>query len=328
MLDEPQRLAAEQDLAGLGRLLEPRGDVDRVPGRQPLLRPCHHFARVHASPQLEARAVRLGKLGVEVAERVAKLGSGPDRPERVVLVHCGNAEDGHHGVADELFDSAAVALDHGLGDLEVPGHHAPQAFRVQERAVTEADYAAVSQRHPDVQRTVATRRWTGSWNTMFITVDRKGGRSVDAEFEQELRDFLERFRLAGQDLEIDGPTFVPLDLELRVCVLTGYLRSEVKKALLEKFSVRELPDGNRGFFHPDNFTFGQPVYLSAIVAAAMQVQGVHWVEVARFRRWSQLPAGEIDAGQMSFARLEIARLDNDPNAPENGKLEFVMEGGA
>lgn len=252
----------------------------------------------------------------------------------------GDGSAGNVG-ADAIFH--VVSSDSGIASLRNPiaaagstkpeplaqvRLYAPQAFRVQERAVTEADYAAVSQRHPDVQRAVATRRWTGSWNTMFITVDRKGGRSVDAEFEQELRDFLERFRLAGQDLEIDGPTFVPLDLELRVCVLTGYLRSEVKKALLEKFSVRELPDGSRGFFHPDNFTFGQPVYLSAIVAAAMQVQGVHWVEVARFRRWSQLPAGEIDAGQMSFARLEIARLDNDPNAPENGKLEFVMEGGA
>ncbi len=212
--------------------------------------------------------------------------------------------------------------------LEQVRLYAPQAFRVQQRAVTEEDYAAVTQRHPDVQRAVATRRWTGSWNTMYITVDRRGGRVVDADFEDELREFLERFRLAGQDLEIDGPTFVPLDLELRVCVMAGYLRSEVKAALLEKFSARDLPDGGRGFFHPDNLTFGQPVYLSAIIAAAMEVQGVHWVEVARFQRWSELPQGEIDAGQMSLARLEIARLDNDPNAPENGKLEFEMEGGA
>src|SRR5205814_989748 len=30
--------------------------------------------------------------------------------------------------------------------------HAPQAFRTQERAVTEADYAAVAERHPEVQK--------------------------------------------------------------------------------------------------------------------------------------------------------------------------------
>ena len=61
--------------------------------------------------------------------------------------------------------------------------HAPQAFRTQERAVTDADYAAAAERHPDVQRAAATRRWTGQWYTMFVTVDRRGGLPVDAAFE-------------------------------------------------------------------------------------------------------------------------------------------------
>ncbi|MCB1036189.1 MAG: putative baseplate assembly protein, partial [Acidobacteria bacterium] len=51
---------------------------------------------------------------------------------------------------------------------------APQAFRRQQRAVTEADYAEVAQRHPEVQRAAATFRWTGSWTTVFLTVDRLG----------------------------------------------------------------------------------------------------------------------------------------------------------
>ena len=52
LADETAGLLAQEDLAGLGRLLEAGGNVDRVPGRQPLLRPGHHFARVHAGPQL------------------------------------------------------------------------------------------------------------------------------------------------------------------------------------------------------------------------------------------------------------------------------------
>ena len=59
---------------------------------------------------------------------------------------------------------------------------APWAFRTQERAVTEADYAEVAQRFPEIQRAQATLRWTGSWHTMFITVDRKGGQPVDDAF--------------------------------------------------------------------------------------------------------------------------------------------------
>ena len=218
--------------------------------------------------------------------------------------------------------------------IEEVRQYAPQAFRTQERAVTEADYAEVAQRHPQVQRAEATRRWTGSWHTMFLTVDRIGGLAVDDGFEAELRLFLERYRLAGQDLEIDGPRFVPLDIAFTVCVEPGYFRSDVLEALLEAFSNQTLPDGRRGFFHPDNFTFGQPVYLSRFVAAAMQVPGVRWVNTDygigspnRFQRWGEPPHGEFSLGWIDIARLEIARLDNDPSAPENGKIEFFMEGG-
>ncbi len=212
--------------------------------------------------------------------------------------------------------------------------YAPQAFRTQERAVTEADYAAVIQRHPKVQKAVATRRWTGSWYTMFISVDFKGGLALTQKLEDELRTFLEKFRLAGHDVEIDEPRFVPLEIIMSVCVKPGYFRSQVKQALLETFSRYDLSNGQRGFFHPDNFTFGQQVYLSQIIASAMDVPGVKWVDLNdkpgsphRFQRYGRSPNQEIAKGQIEISRLEIAQLDHDPSQPENGKIEFLMEGG-
>jgi len=62
--------------------------------------------------------------------------------------------------------------------------------------------------------------------------------------------FLDRFRLAGYDIDVDAPLFVPLDIALTVCVTTDHFRSNVKQALLEVFSNRDLPDGRRGFFPP------------------------------------------------------------------------------
>ena len=66
----------------------------------------------------------------------------------------------------------------------------------------------------------------------------------------------------------------------------------------------------------------------------MEVPGVRWLDLeqdpakpTRFQRWGEPPHGELAAGQIDMDRLEIARLDNDPNAPENGKLEFIMQGG-
>ena len=55
---------------------------------------------------------------------------------------------------------------------------APEAFRTQQRAVTPADYAEVTERHDGVQRAAARLRWTGSWHSVFITVDRDGGRAA------------------------------------------------------------------------------------------------------------------------------------------------------
>ena len=104
--------------------------------------------------------------------------------------------------------------------------------------------------------------------------------------------------------------------------------------MLDIFSSRTRADGSPGFFDPDNFTFGQPVYLSRVVAAAMQAPGVLWVDTDdvppspnHFKRWGQSSHGETQAGQIALSRLEIARLDNDPNQPENGKIDFFMEGG-
>ena len=205
--------------------------------------------------------------------------------------------------------------------------HAPWAYRTQERAVTPADYAEASKRHPDVQRAAATFRWTGSWHTVFVTVDRFAGRPVDPDFEDDMRRHLEPFRMAGYDLEVDGPRYVPLELDLQVCVRPDWFRSDVERALQATLGSLDLPDGRRGLFHPDNFTFGQPVYVSAVYAAAQRVQGVDSLRITRFHRFGKKsPKPPVEA-TLAIRRLEIARLDNDRNFPEHGVLRLQMQGG-
>ena len=204
---------------------------------------------------------------------------------------------------------------------------APVAYRVQERAVTEADYAEVTERRADVQRAAATFRWTGSWHTVFVTVDREGGAGLSDEFETDIRAHVERFRMAGHDLEIDGPQFVSLEIDLHVCVRSDHFRSDVERELLDVLSNRDLPDGRRGFFHPDLWTFGKPVYLSAIYGAAHQVTGVESVEVRTFQRQGVAESTGLDSGRLDMAALEIPRLDNDRNFPEHGRLTITLGGG-
>lgn len=212
--------------------------------------------------------------------------------------------------------------------IERVRQNAPYAFRVQERAVTTDDYAAVAKRcSSDIQRATARFRWTGSWRTVFLTVDRTSGAPVGGDFETDLRTCLERYRMAGHDLEIEEPRFVSLDIEMRVCVKRDYFTSTVQTALLDVFSSRILPDGTRGFFHPERFTFGQPVYLSALYATAQAVTGVDSVEIVRFQRQGVDSNDAIQNRRLDIGTLEIARLDNDPNFREHGVLTFTMAGG-
>jgi len=204
--------------------------------------------------------------------------------------------------------------------------NAPEAFRTQERAVTPEDYAAVTERHSGVQRAAATLRWTGSWYTVFITTDPDAG--VDpGPLKQDLATFVDRYRMAGHDLEFNDPIYVPLEIGLHVCVKPDYFRSDVKARLLELFSDRVLPDGRRALFHPDNFTFGQTVYLSPFYAAAHAVPGVASVEIKLFQRQGIDDPTYLANGELPLARLEIARLANNPNFPDRGVLDLEIHGG-
>ncbi len=204
---------------------------------------------------------------------------------------------------------------------------APAAFRFQERAVTEADYAAVTEREPGVQRAAARFRWTGSWYTAFVAADRVGGRPVDAAFVSDTKTFLDGYRMAGHDLDVEQPVVVPLDIALEVCVKRGYFVFDVKRELQRELGNGVFPDGRFGFFHPDNFSFGTPVYLSQIFGRASAVPGVRWVRAIRFQRYGKTANGELENETIAVGPREIVRLDNDQSLPENGKLELTMKGG-
>jgi hypothetical protein len=275
-----------------------------------------------------------------------RFGSRPDADERFLARYrIGNGARGNVGIEalthlvsndPNITDQVIVKVRNPLParggvdaeTIEQARQNAPSAFRTQERAVTAEDYAAAALRcELDAQRAAATFRWTGSWRTVFLTVDRLGGREVNVEFETDLRRCLERFRMAGHDLEVDDARFVSLEIEMIVCVQPNYFASDVKAALLEAFSNRTRADGRRGLFHPDNFTFGQPVFASQLYAAAQAIAGVDSVEIINFQRQGVKSDAALKSGRLEMARLEIARLDNDPDFPERGVITFEMRGG-
>jgi hypothetical protein len=116
---------------------------------------------------------------------------------------------------------------------------------------------------------------------------------------------------------------------MTVCVEPDGIGPHVHSARLQAFSTAK-----GAFFDPDRFSFGGDVFVSEVIARAMSLPGVAWVDLDdsgsqpnRFQRFGQPASGAFAAGRIAIGPREIARLDNDANAPENGRLTFFLRGG-
>ena len=249
-----------------------------------------------------------GTAGNVGADSVTIVVNGPE------ILHCRNPLPAIGGVDPETKDQIR--------------RRAPQAFLTQERAVTMADYANVAEQNPLVDKAVATLRWTGSWYTVFVTVEPQGAGNLAPGLKRALKKSLERYHLAGQDLELENPQYVPLQIGLDVCVDPDYFQSDVQSALMQALGSGISSAGQKGLFYPDNFTFGQTVYLSRVYAAARSVAGVVSVRATTFQPQGVAATTQyLDVGEIQIGPLQVARLANDPNFPNHGQLSLALEGG-
>lgn len=205
---------------------------------------------------------------------------------------------------------------------------APSAFRRElVRAVVADDYARLAERVPGVQRAAATLRWTGSWTDVHVAIDPYAERADDPLLLDAVRILLARYQRIGHEVTVAWARSVPIHLAIDVCVRDGYARGQVKAALLDALGNRLLPHGRRGFFHPDNLTFGTSIALSRLVAAVQAAPGVETLRVTKLERLFEGPNDELATGLLPLRADEIARLDNDPNQPEHGMLALTLRGG-
>jgi Baseplate J-like protein len=205
---------------------------------------------------------------------------------------------------------------------------APQAFLTQERAITMSDYAtATEEANSQVEDAAATLRWTGSWYTVFVTAEPQCGGDLSKSLRKSLTQYVNRYRLAGQDLKLEGPNYVPLEINLTVCVDPDYFQSDVEQSLLQVLGSGTLPDGTPALFAPGNFELGQTVYLSPIYAAARMVAGVQTVTATVFQPQGVETKTYLHRGEIPLGPFQVARMDNDPSFPNHGQLTLAMEGG-
>jgi hypothetical protein len=206
---------------------------------------------------------------------------------------------------------------------------APGAFRAHPlRAIVGDDYAMFAADEPGVQGAACTMAWNGSWYEAGVVVDPLGRDTLPAALARRIRGDLQRYRRIGHDVAVRAARYVPLRIELFVCVLPDFLVAHVEAALIERFSAGLRGDGSPGFFHPDRLRLGAPVSVSALMAQAQSVAGVAHVEVRALVRLDGSAVDSVpDDGLLHLAATEVAQVDNDPDHPDHGSIAFSMGGG-
>ena len=214
-------------------------------------------------------------------------------------------------------------------DAEVIRQLVPEAWRaITHRAVRPEDYAEQAERLDWVQRANGCFRWTGSWLSVFVAPDPRGTFELQPERRTELEDALDCVRQAGREVIVRDPKFVPVDLEITICVGPDAFVGEVAERVLHQLTGKPAPQAVVGFFDPDSFTFGTPLRRATLEARIQAVEGVRAVEGMRIRPRGIEMLRPFTELEYAVADNEVIRLENNRSFPERGVLRLVMEGGA
>jgi hypothetical protein len=202
----------------------------------------------------------------------------------------------------------------------------PEAYRARQlRAVTLADYARRASEVEGVQRAAARYSWTGSWRTVQVTIDPAGDTRVREDLRRRVLRHLSTVRLIGEDIEVRAPRWVPLDIEVVVCIDAAFWLNDVRFVIEQAFSDGLDQDGRKAFFHPDRWTFGQGLHASQIAGRLDDIAGVDHVTSIRMRRFDA-PTPPNDA-TVAVRANEILQVRNDPDRREAGSIAFQLQGG-
>ncbi|MGA3007081.1 MAG: putative baseplate assembly protein, partial [Opitutaceae bacterium] len=203
---------------------------------------------------------------------------------------------------------------------------APFAFLTQLRAVTEDDYGTMAAQDPAIRAARGTLRWTGSWYTAFVSIE-SVAENLPASLVKSTEKRLNLLRMMGTDLDAEAAWIVGLRIEMEVCVDLDHFQGDVEAAIEKLLITGNQCGGQPGILNADNFTFGQTIYASPIVAAVQGVEGVSSVTLTVFQRMDDPSIDGAAQGWLTMGRLEIARCDNDPNRIDHGLLKLHMDGG-
>ncbi|MDY6943665.1 MAG: hypothetical protein SVU69_11730 [Pseudomonadota bacterium] len=237
--------------------------------------------------------------------------------------------------------------------MDLARYAGPRAVHTQHRMVTTDDYGIRLEEHPLVLRAQAWTEWGGSWELVRVAIIGWNNRELDTpiddypsdlrpqieQFHAErglslppldqsptirtiLRPYVDAYRMAGQQVFLQGAVAVGIYLDISIQVTGDYYQSEVRRAV-----AQALGTDPGGFFEPGRLRFGEELYAADIFQALMDLDGVQSVCLNRFKRVGGQYPDQSAAGEIVLSDLEIAVCDNRPDRPERGYFRLVLHGG-
>ena len=133
--------------------------------------------------------------------------------------------------------------------------------------------------------------------------------------------------MMGTDVAVEAAVIVGLEIVIEICVDPAHFRGDVYAALMQIFVTGDRCDGSVGLLNASNFSFGETVYASPLIAAAQSVQGVLSATLVTFTRMDAPWVDGVAHGYLTMGRLDIPRCDNDPDHLDHGTFTLQMDGG-
>lgn len=200
------------------------------------------------------------------------------------------------------------------------------------RAVVEADFDTLAlegvvlgeQRWQPLNARTRFRH-NGAWTTAVVSLDMPDRRPLSAQpgLRDALGARLAACAMAGTDVKLEDPRYVPLSIGLRLEVAPALFARDVRQAVERALFA---PGDANAFFAPGRHGFGAAIHLSDLYAVVCAVPGVRAVSVTRFKRLGDRYPDRESAGFIDISPLEIARCDNDPAHSESGVLRIRTVG--
>lgn len=266
-----------------------------------------------------------GNVGAGVLDRV--LAFGPSATFDALLTRLQDTGDA------ELWLRRMIVVDNPLPavggrppeSLERMRYDAPRAVRDRLSAVVPDDYERLLEQLDDVRGARARILDVGLRQVVRVTL-LLGDEDVLDDDERlrrwaEARQQLEDIRLLGFDVEIQPPTWVPLDLDVVVDAVGDWNTEQVRQAVIEAI------EGDGGLLDPDSSGLGGDVMLDALYRAILATPGVAAAQVKRFRRLERDAREYLEDGRIPIGAEEVAVIHPPYGDADTGVLTVTVCGG-